>query len=103
METYLRCFASARKNSWVQWSPLVGWWYNTSYHTTTRMIPFEVVYGKKPPSVVSYMPGILKVQQVDTNLTVHEAILRAFKDNLVMAQNHMKQQVDKGHFECQFS
>jgi hypothetical protein len=66
------------------------------------MIPFEVVYGKKPPSVLSYMPGILKVQQVDTNLTVHEAILRALKDNLVMAQNHMKQQVGQGTFEHDF-
>jgi hypothetical protein len=46
LETYLRCFASERKNQWAQWLPLVEWWYNTSYHTTTHMTPFEAVYGK---------------------------------------------------------
>jgi hypothetical protein len=35
LETHLRCFASERKNQWDQWLPLVEWWYNTSYHTTT--------------------------------------------------------------------
>ena len=53
LETYLRCFASKKKNQWVQWLPLDEWWYNTSYHTTTHMTPFEAVYGKKPPSILS--------------------------------------------------
>jgi hypothetical protein len=61
LETYLRCFASEKKNQWSQWLPLVEWWYNTSYHTTTRMAPFEAVYGQKTPSVLSYLPGVLKV------------------------------------------
>jgi hypothetical protein len=70
LETYLRCFASERKNQWAQWLPLVEWWYNTSYHTTTHMTPFEAVYGQNPPSVLSYMPGVSKVQEVDKNITV---------------------------------
>jgi hypothetical protein len=60
LETYLRCFASERKNQWAQWLPLVEWWYNTSYHTTTRMTPFEAVYGKNPPSVLSYISRCLE-------------------------------------------
>jgi hypothetical protein len=102
LETYLRCFSSERKNQWAQWLPLAEWWYNTSYHTTTHMTPFEAVYGQNPPSVLSYMPGVSKVQEVDTNITVWEAILHALKDNLVMAQNHMKQQADQGHSEHHF-
>ena len=35
-------------------------------------------------------------------LTVLEAILRSLKENLVMAQNHMKQQADQGCSERQF-
>jgi hypothetical protein len=61
LETYLRCFASEKKHQWAQWLPLAEWWYNTSYHTGTRMTPFEAVYGQKPPSVLSYLPCTSKV------------------------------------------
>jgi hypothetical protein len=47
LETYLRCFSSERKNQWAQWLPLAEWWYNTSYHTTTHMTPFEAVIWPK--------------------------------------------------------
>jgi hypothetical protein len=66
----MRCFASEKKKQWAQWLPLVEWWYNTSYHKTTHMTPFEAVYGKNPPSVLSYLPDVSKVQVVDQTLTV---------------------------------
>ena len=64
LETYLRCFSSERQNLWAQWLPLAECWYNTSYHTTTRMTPFEALYGQKPPFILSYMSGVSKVQVV---------------------------------------
>jgi hypothetical protein len=67
------------------------------------MTPFEVVYGQKPPSVLSYLPGASKVQAVDLTLTSREAILRTLKENLVMAHNCMKQHVDQGRSERQFA
>jgi hypothetical protein len=103
LETYLRCFASEKQHQWAQWLPLAEWWYNTTYHTTTCMTPFEAVYGQKPPSVLSYLPGTSKVQAVDQTLTVREDILRTLKENLVMAQNRMKQQADQGRSERQFA
>jgi hypothetical protein len=66
------------------------------------MTPFEAVYGKKPPSVLSYLLGTSKVQAVDQTLTVRENILRTLKENLVMEHNRMKQQADQGRFEHQF-
>jgi hypothetical protein len=102
LETYLRCFSYERKNQWAQWLPLVEWWYNTSYHTATSMTPFERVYGQKPPSVLPYMLGVSKVQAVDQTIIVREAILHTLKENLVMDQNHMKQQANQGRSECQF-
>jgi surfactin synthase thioesterase subunit len=67
------------------------------------MTPFELVYEKKPPSVLLYMLGISKVQEVEKTLKVHASILRALKDNLVMAQNFMKQQAYQGHLKFQFA
>jgi hypothetical protein len=66
------------------------------------MTPFDVVYGHKPPLVLSYLSGTSKVQAVDQTLTVREDILRTLKENLVMAQNCMKQQADQGRSERQF-
>jgi hypothetical protein len=102
LETNLRCFSLEKKNQWAQWLSLAECWYNTSYHTTTHMNPFEAVYGQNPPSILSYLPGVSKVQVVDQTLTVREAILHTLKENLVMAQNHMKKQADQGRFECEF-
>jgi hypothetical protein len=70
LETYLSCFASEKQHQWAQWLPLAEWWYNTTYHTTTHMTPFEAVYGQKPPSVLSYLLGTSKVQAVDQTLTI---------------------------------
>jgi hypothetical protein len=67
------------------------------------MTPFEVVYGQTPPSFLSYFLGVSKVQAVDQTLIVQEAILCTLKENLVMAQNRMKQQANQGCFESQFS
>jgi hypothetical protein len=67
------------------------------------MTPFEAVYGQNPPSVLSYLSGVSKVQMVDQTLTVREVILRTLNENLVMAKNHMKQQVDQGCSERQFA
>jgi hypothetical protein len=103
LETNLRCFSSEKKNQWAQWLPLAECWYNTSYHTTTRMTPFEVVYGHNPPSILSYLPSASKVQAVDQTLTAREAILCTLKENLVMEQNHMKKQADQDHSKCQFA
>ena len=66
------------------------------------MTPFEAMYGQKPPSFLSYLPGTSKVQAVDHTLTFRADILRTLKENLVMAQNRMKQQADQGRSERQF-
>jgi hypothetical protein len=66
------------------------------------MTPFEAVYGQNPPSVLSYLPGVSKVQEVNKTLTTRADILCTLKDNLVMAHNQMKQQVDQHHSEHHF-
>jgi len=70
LETYLWCFASNKQTQWARWLPLVEWWYNTSYYVATFMTTFEEVYGQNPPSILSYLPGVSKVQDVERTLTV---------------------------------
>ena len=45
LEGYLRSYVSDKQGQWVQWLHLAEWWYNTTYHTTTNMTPFQALYG----------------------------------------------------------
>ena len=77
-------------------------WYNTSYQTSTRLTPFEAVYGQPPPSIHRYEYGSTVVAQVDNSLRERDNILRLLKENLVVAQNRKKTNADKHHREQEF-
>ena len=95
LETYLHCFASKNYHPWFQCFILVEWWYNTTYHETTKMTPYETIYGKNPPSITSYLLGTSKVHEVETLLQNRKWTLETLKDNLAMDKNHMKNQANK--------
>lgn len=50
VETYLRCMCSQRPKKWNQWLNHDEWWYNTAYHSSLRMTPYEALYGHPPPT-----------------------------------------------------
>jgi hypothetical protein len=80
----------------------IKWQYNTTYHGATQMTHFEVVYGQNPPSVLSYLPRVSKVKEVEKTLIIQADILHTLKDNLVMAQNRMKHKLISIVPECHF-
>ena len=94
---------SEQQTHWAKWLPLAEWWYNTSYHSSTKMTPYEAVYGQPPPSLTSYLPGSSKVQAIDSTLAQREQLLQTLKDNLVQAQHRMKQQTDQHRSERVFN
>ena len=55
LEGYLRCFVSDKQTQLVKCLSLAEWWYNTSFHTSTKMTPFMELYGYQPPSIASYL------------------------------------------------
>ena len=59
------------------------------------MNPYEAVYGKQHPTLISYLPRTFKVQIVETILQQRDWTLTTLNDNLAIAKNHMKQQVDQ--------
>jgi len=54
LENYLRCFVGDKPKEWTRWLPWAEWWYNTTCHSATKMIPFEAVYGLPPPILSTY-------------------------------------------------
>ena len=62
-----------KPKEWSKWLPLAKWWYNTSFHCSSKMTPFEVVYGFKSPTYTSYIPGETSVAAVDQALRDSES------------------------------
>jgi hypothetical protein len=63
------------------------------------MSPFLELYGYHPPSITSPLKGNAKVQAMEDHKGHQQEVLKILKDNLVMAQNRTKQQVDQHHSE----
>lgn len=54
IEHYLRCFIADNPKSWVELLPWVEYSYNTAFHTSIGMTPFQVVYTREPPPIIAY-------------------------------------------------
>jgi transposase InsO family protein len=61
LEHYLRAFATDKPSLWVEWLPLAEYWFNTNYHTSTKLSPFEALYGYLPPRLIEFVPGHTRV------------------------------------------
>ncbi|RVW26324.1 Transposon Tf2-12 polyprotein [Vitis vinifera] len=75
LEQYLQCFAGDQPRKWLEWIPWAEFSYNTSTHFSTKMTPFEAVYGIPHPRLLAYVPGTFHVQAVDEYLRDRDAIL----------------------------
>jgi hypothetical protein len=86
LEGYLRNFVNDRQTQWINWLHMVEWWYNSTYHTSTKMSPFEALYGYPPPSIKEYVINS-KVPAVKDYLATSNEILRTLKSHLEQARN----------------
>jgi len=93
---YLRCLVGDRPRSWLRWLPWTEFIYN-SFQTALRATPFEVVYGRPPPSMAFYQPGVTRVTTLDRQLQNRDAFLQEIRERLLHAQDHMKHYYDQGH------
>jgi hypothetical protein len=88
--------------SWLRWLPWAEYCYNTSFQSALKTTPFQVVYGRPPPSLISYTADRAKVQAVDRQLVDRDVFLQEIRERLRHAQDLMKQQYDAGHRDVFF-
>jgi hypothetical protein len=99
---YLRYLAGDRPKNWLRWLPWAEYCYNTSYQSTLKTTPFEVVYGCAPPTLLSYQSEIFKVAAVDHQLQERDLFLSEIRDRLLHAQQLMKRNFDGQHRDIEF-
>lgn len=78
VESYLRCMC--RENpEWYLWLPLAEWWYNTHFHSSIRLTPYEVVYDQPPPLHLPYLARDDTNAEVDRRMVRRENMIRNLK------------------------
>jgi hypothetical protein len=102
LENYLRCMVGDKPKEWVDWLPLAQYCYNTAFHHSTKVAPFEAVFGYSPPRLLSYMPGTAMLDSVEDKLKSRDQILQLLKENLYRSQNRMKLYADLRRTERHF-
>ncbi|XP_031505831.1 uncharacterized protein LOC116268232 [Nymphaea colorata] len=103
LETYLRCYAGDRPNTWVRYLSWAEWSYNTSHHSSIDMTPHEAVYGYPPPTIVRYEGGTSIEDEVDCSLRTRDELLDSLKKNILKAQHRMRQNYNKGRKDREFT
>jgi hypothetical protein len=85
MQQYLRCFVHEEPRRWGKFLHWAEWHYNIAIHFATGFSPFEIVYGRSPPSLPTYIAGSSHIQAVDDDLSTRDNILAMVKKMLLKA------------------
>ena len=93
---------TTKKTQWVQWLHLAKWWYNSTYHTSTKIPPFEALYGYTPPTTREYVINNFKVPAIRDYLVTSDEVIRILKNHLKQARNRMKQHTDSRRTDREF-
>lgn len=102
LEAYLRCFCGTKPHDWGRWLSWAEYWHNTTWKSPTGFTPYEVVYGRSPPSLLQYIPKTARVQAVEDELYARDRTIKLLKDHLSLAQERMKHYADKKRSEMHF-
>nr|GEZ63732.1 hypothetical protein [Tanacetum cinerariifolium] len=101
LECYLRCMSSEKPKSWSKWVSLAEY-NNTTYHTSIKTTPYEVLYGQPPFNPIAYIQVQCLVDAVDSTLAAREAMIQLLEFYMERAQNRMKTIADAKRTDREF-
>lgn len=85
LEQYLRAFVFDKPH---QWSSYLLWdemWYNSSYHSSIQMTPYQALYGRSPSVIPHYSTDDIIVAAVEEALKDRNQLLNFLKEQLQKA------------------
>jgi hypothetical protein len=103
IDMYLRCVTGDRPRAWVDWLAWAEYCYNTSYHSALRATPFEVVYGRPPPPILSVDPATAQIEAAGEILRSRDDMLAEVRKCLIQAQQLAKHYYNGHHHEVEFA
>uniref|UniRef100_A0A0E0CJ49 Integrase catalytic domain-containing protein n=1 Tax=Oryza meridionalis TaxID=40149 RepID=A0A0E0CJ49_9ORYZ len=94
LEAYLRCLTYARPTKWYSLLPQAEWWYNTNFHTSLNMTPYEALYGQKPALLEESLLPASMLEGVRNRNQEKAVLMDTVKASLAKAQARMKYYAD---------
>ncbi|KAH0693385.1 hypothetical protein KY285_020482 [Solanum tuberosum] len=67
----------------------------TTYHSTLKCTPYEVLYGQKPPIHLPYLASESSNDLVDRSLVAREVVIALLKLHLTRAHQNMRDKANK--------
>ena len=75
---------------WGKFLMWAEWCFSTSVLSATGVSPFEIMFGRKPPSIPQYLTRTSNMTVVDDILSDREAVFTSLKKKLLKSQERMK-------------
>ena len=87
LEDLLRMYVKDQPGKWEDYLHLVKFAYNNNYHTSTRFSPFEILYGWKCNTTISWSNPVNRLVLGPELLKEMEEIVKQVQGNLKVAQD----------------
>ncbi|XP_058740857.1 uncharacterized protein LOC131613183 [Vicia villosa] len=102
LEQYLRSFVHHKPSQWSNYLSLAEWSHNTSIHSSTGLTPYQITFGKEPPSIPQYIQGNSPIEAVDSFLTTRQQLITKLRAKIHKSQLTMKLSADKHRRDINF-
>ena len=101
LEGYLRNYVSGKQNAWIKWFHVGEFCYNTTFHMSIGMSPFNSLYGYDASTFIDHIFCDSRAPKAKDWIEESQEILKVLRDNLQVAQNQQKQYADQHRMERQ--
>lgn len=102
VEHFLRCFCYERPKKWSQWLGWAEYWYNTTFHISIGITPFQAVYRRPPPPLISYGEQSTINSTLEQQLLERDIALNVVQEKMRLAQERMKKFTDRNRREVEY-
>ena len=99
MDSKIAALSNAKRTDWDEQLPFVTFNYNTSIHTTTGQIPFEIMYGRLPVLPFDQQQPTITLSQDPEHVNKLKQYLSSLiehaKLNILQQQKKYKERYDR--------
>jgi hypothetical protein len=99
----LRMYVMNRPNKWEEYLHLVEFTYNNHYQASTKLSPFEIIYGRKCNTPVSWSNPVNRLMIGPEMLKEMELTVKHVQQNLKVAQDRQKSYADSKRTPREFN